>query len=38
MGYESVKSASERMGVTTRAIQKWAKEGRLPGAYFDNRV
>ena len=38
MGYESVKSAAERMGVTSRAIQKWAKEGRLPGAYFDNRV
>ncbi len=38
MGYESVKSAAERMGVTVRAIQKWAKEGRLPGSYFDNRV
>ena len=38
MGYESAKSAAERMNVTVRAIQKWAKEGRLPGAYFDNRV
>ncbi len=38
MEYESVKSAAERLNVTVRAIQKWAKEGRLPGSYFDNRV
>ena len=38
MEYENVKSAAERMGVTNRAVQKWAKQGRLPGAYFDNRV
>lgn len=38
MEYESVKKTAERMGVTVRAVQKWAKQGRLPGAYFDNRV
>lgn len=28
--HEIAKSAAERIGVTTRAIQKWAKAGRLP--------
>ncbi len=38
MRFENVKQAAERLGVTVRAIQKWAKEGRIKGAYFDNRV
>jgi len=35
--FESVKSAAERLGCTTRAIQKWAKEGKIPYAYKDGR-
>ncbi len=38
MLYQSAKQAAERLNVTVRAIQKWAKEGRISGAYFDNRV
>ncbi len=38
MQVQSAKQAAERLGVTIRAIQKWAKEGRIKGAYFDNRV
>ncbi len=38
MQFESAKQAAERLNVTVRAIQKWAKEGRIPEAYFDNRV
>ncbi len=38
MKFESAKQAAERLGVTVRAIQKWANQGRLPGAYFDRRV
>ncbi len=38
MRFENVKQAAERLGVTDRAIQKWAKEGRIPGSYFDNRI
>lgn len=32
MEFESVQQAAERLGVTVRAVQKWAKEGKLPGA------
>ena len=38
MQFENAKQAAERMNVTVRAVQKWAKEGRLPGSYFDNRI
>ncbi len=38
MEFESAREAAERMGVTVRAVQKWAKQGRIQGAYFDNRV
>lgn len=38
MEFESAKQAAERIGVTVRAIQKWAKEGRLPGAYMTGKV
>jgi len=31
--YESAKQAAQRLGVTVRAVQKWANEGRLKGAY-----
>ena len=30
--YETVQEAAERLGVTVRAIQKWAKEGKIFGA------
>lgn len=32
MNYESSYQAADRLGVTIRTIQKWAKEGRIPGA------
>lgn len=32
MNFESVQQAAERLGVNIRTIQKWAKEGRIPGA------
>lgn len=32
MEFESVAQAAARLGVTTRAVQKWAKSGKLPGA------
>lgn len=32
MEYISVKEASEKLGVTQRAVQKWAKEGKIAGA------
>lgn len=38
MQFESAKQSAERIGCTVRAIQKWAKQGRIKGAYFDNRV
>lgn len=37
MQFESVKSAAIRLGCTERAIQKWAKEGKIPYAYKDGR-
>lgn len=30
--YETVQEAAERMGVTVRAVQKWAANGKIPGA------
>ncbi len=38
MQFESARQAAARLGVTVRAIQKWAKEGRIPGAYSENRT
>ncbi len=38
MEFESARQAAERMGVTVRAVQKWAKEGRLPGSYMTGKV
>lgn len=38
MEFETAKQAAERMGVTVRAIQKWASQGRLPGAQLVGRV
>lgn len=35
MEFENSKQAAERLGVTVRAIQKWAKQGRIKDAYFD---
>lgn len=32
MKFETVVQAAARLGVTVRAIQKWAKEGKLKGA------
>lgn len=32
MEFESVREAAERLGVTVRAVQKWAKENKLKGA------
>ena len=32
MEFESATKAAERLGVTVRAVQKWAKSGKLPGA------
>lgn len=32
MEYESVTQTAERLQVTARTVQKWAKEGKLPGA------
>lgn len=32
MEYELAQAAAERLGVGVRTVQKWAKEGKLPGA------
>ncbi|MBE6666079.1 MAG: helix-turn-helix domain-containing protein, partial [Ruminococcaceae bacterium] len=32
MEYETAQQAAVRLGVTPRAIQKWAAAGKLPGA------
>lgn len=32
MNFETAAQAAERLGVTVRAVQKWAKEGKLEGA------
>ncbi len=33
MNFETADKAAERLGVTVRAVQKWAKEGKLPDCY-----
>lgn len=37
MEYESVGSAAKRWQVTPRTVQKWAKEGKIPGARKEGR-
>lgn len=37
MKFESAASAANRLNCTVRAIQKWAKEGKIPCAYKDGR-
>lgn len=37
MTFESAASAAVRLGVTERAVQKWAKEGRIPYAFKEGR-
>ena len=37
MGFETAKEAAERLGCTVRAVQKWANEGKLPGAKKQGR-
>ena len=32
MQFETASQAAERLGVTVRAVQKWAKEGKIEGA------
>ena len=32
MEFESVEQAAKRLQVTTRTVQKWAKDGKIPGA------
>lgn len=32
MKFETAAAAATRLGVTARAVQKWAKEGKLEGA------
>lgn len=32
MDFESVEQAASRLQVTTRTVQKWAKDGKIPGA------
>ncbi len=38
MEFESAREAATRLGCSVRAIQKWAKEGRLPGAYMAGQM
>ncbi len=38
MEFESAKETALRLGVTIRAVQKWAKEGRLPGSYMAGKM
>ncbi len=38
MEFESAREAAKRLGCTVRAVQKWAKEGRLPGAYMAGQM
>jgi excisionase family DNA binding protein len=33
LNFETADKAAERLGVTVRAIQKWAKEGKIPNCY-----
>lgn len=36
-GYETAAEAADRMGVTPRAVQKWASSGKIPGAVKHGR-
>lgn len=38
MNYESSQRAADRLGVSIRAIQRWAKEERIPGAVRNGRL
>lgn len=38
MQFETAKQTSDRLGVTVRAVQKWASQGRLPGAYMAGKM
>ena len=38
MEFETAKETALRLGVTVRAVQKWAKEGKLPGAVLHSNV
>lgn len=38
MEFESAREAALRLGCTVRAVQKWAKDGRLPGAYMTGQM
>ncbi len=35
--YESVRETAQRLGVTVRAVQKWAAAGKIPGAVKEGR-
>jgi len=37
MNYETASKMAERVGVTTRLVQLWAKQGKLPGAMKQGR-
>lgn len=37
MNYQTAAALAQKMGVTVRTIQKWAKEGKFPGAYKAGR-
>ncbi len=37
MDFESVQKTASRLGCTVRAVQKWAKEGKIPFAFKDGR-
>ncbi len=36
--YETAQEAAQRLGVTVRAVQKWAAEGKMPGAVKHGRA
>lgn len=38
MEFQSVEQMAKRLQVTTRTVQKWAKEGKIPGAYQMGRT
>ena len=37
MDFESAERTAKRLGCTVRAVQKWAKDGKIPYAYKDGR-
>lgn len=38
MKYQTAKEAADRLGVTARAVQKWAKQGKISGACLHSNV